>query len=264
MKILFIGDIMGRIGRQAVAKILPKLKKELKLDLVIANAENSAHGSGVTEDIIKELGSIGINWFTAGDHAFSNKKNLFIYDEYPIIRPANFPPQVPGNGHALITINNKKILLINLIGRVFMKSDYDCPFRKIDEILANNNLPENNLFAIIIDIHAEATSEKQALFHYLDGKVNAIFGTHTHIMTADPQISKKGTAYITDTGMVGFASGCLGLEKEGIIKTFLTQIKNQHVLPEKGQTIFNAVLLELDAKGKTKKIKPIIKYINIK
>lgn len=144
-----------------------------------------------------------------------------------------------------------------------MKMDYDCPFAKIDEILAN--FTNQKLSAIIIDIHAEATSEKVALKHYVNGKVSAVLGTHTHVMTADERISKKGTAFITDVGMVGAHDECIGLDKEGIIKTFTTQIKYPHVLPEKGKAIFNSVLLKIDPKnGKTKNIKPITKYIDIK
>ncbi|MFH1822907.1 MAG: TIGR00282 family metallophosphoesterase, partial [Patescibacteria group bacterium] len=241
MKVLFIGDVNGSIGRKTVAKILPKLKKDLKLDLAIANADNIAHGSGVTEKTIKELMDAGVNYFTNGDHAFDKTSSLDCYDTQPIIRPANFPEGVPGQGYKIIELGKYKILLINLIGRVFMDRDYDCPFRKADEILAM--FAKKKLSAIIIDMHAEATSENVSLGHYLDGQVSAIFGTHTHIMTADNKVTEKGTAYITDVGMVGADNECIGVAKEGIIKTFLTQIKNTHVIPEKGKAIFNAVLV---------------------
>ncbi len=272
MKILFIGDINGKIGRKAVAKILPKIKREQKIDLVIANAENVAHGTGVTETTIRELRKAGIDWMTTGDHAFTREKQSDVYDKCPIIRPANFPAGVPGQGYAIITIDShrsgqteKNILLINLIGRVFMKMDYDCPFQKLDEILANPALSEKKLSAIIIDVHAETTSEKLALGYFADGRVTAVLGTHTHIMTADHKITKKGMAYITDVGMAGAADGCLGIDKENIIKTFLTQIKYPHVIPEKGRAIFNAVLITINPKtAKAKAIKPITKYINIK
>lgn len=264
MNILFIGDIMGKIGRITVGKILPKLKKEYDIGFVIANSENAAHGSGITEDVIKELQGYGIDFFTNGDHSFRRLKQVeSIYNNYPVIRPANFPPGVAGKGYKVVEIDNKKILIINLIGRVFMSADYDCPFRKLDEILAN--FTNEKLLAIIIDIHTETTSEKSAIKHYADGKASAILGTHTHIMTADSEITEKGTAFITDVGMVGSAEGCIGLEKEGIIKTFLTQIKYQHVIPESGKAIFNSVLLKINSKtGKIKTIKPITKFINIK
>lgn len=267
LKILFIGDICGKIGRKAVAKILPKLKKELKPDLVIANAENLAHGKGVTESTLKEMMEAGIDWFTNGDHAFKAKKQIEnIYNGgFPILRPANYSAGAPGQGQALITVGKKQILLINLIGRAFMRMDYDCAFRKLDEILANPALAGQKISAIIVDMHAETTSEKVALGHFADGRVSAILGTHTHVMTADHKITKNGTAYITDAGMTGFADGVIGLDKENIIKTFLTQIKYQHELPEKGQAIFNAVLLDVDPKtAKAKSIKPIKKFVEIK
>jgi hypothetical protein len=265
LKILFVGDISGRIGRQTVVKILPKMKKKGKIDLVIANAENSAHGSGVTESTIKELSAAGIDWFTTGDHAFKANKNFDVFDKYPLLRPANFSIQAPGKGYALFEYKNNRILLINLIGRVFMAMDYEDPFTKLDEILANSSLPKKNLSAIIVDIHGECTAEKVAMKYYADGRVSAVLGTHTHIMTADADITDQGTAYITDVGMTGAADGILGVEKEGIIKTFLTQIKNQHIIPEKGRAIFNAVLLTIDpASGRTKSINPILKYIDIK
>lgn len=264
LKILFIGDVCGKMGRKTIANILPELKKELNPDLVVANAENSAHGVGVTDKTLKELMDAGVDWFTNGDHAFDQEKFLDLYKNFPTIRPANYSQAAPGNGYAVIKVKESNILLINLVGRVFMSMDYECPFRKIDEILANKDLAEKNFSAIIVDIHAEATSEKIAIGHYLDGRVSATIGTHTHVMTADQKITEKGTAYITDVGMVGFADGCIGVGKEGIIDTFITQIKHQHVMPEIGKAIFNAVLLSIDTETKkTVEILPIIKFINI-
>jgi 2',3'-cyclic-nucleotide 2'-phosphodiesterase len=264
LKILFIGDINGKIGRQAVAKILPKIKKEFKIDLVIANAENVAHGSGVTEETIKELQAAGIDYMTTGDHAFKAQRNSTVFENLPVLRPANFPPGLPGRGYLVIEYKKKKIVLINLIGRVFMHMDYDCPFRKLDEILAELDLQGNKLSAIIVDIHAEATSEKIALGHYANGRVTALLGTHTHVMTADQHITDKGMAYITDVGMVGASDGCIGVDKENIIKTFLTQVKHKHVIPEKGNAMFNSVLININEKNsQASLIKPIIKNINI-
>ncbi len=264
LKILFIGDIVGEIGRETVAEVLPNLKKENKIDIVIANAENSAHGSGITDRTIGDLEEAGVDYFTNGDHALRRKNQTELYNLPNIVRPANFPPNLPGRGYCLIPYQDKNILLINLIGRVFMKSDYDCPFRKLDEILANTNLPENKISAIIVDIHAEATSEKVALMHYADGRVNAVLGTHTHVQTRDDRITDKGTAYITDTGMVGAADSSLGIAKEGVIKNFLTQIKETHVIPKKGKAIFSSVLIGINAKTQeTVSIKSIIKNITI-
>jgi metallophosphoesterase (TIGR00282 family) len=263
LKILFIGDIVGRIGRKAVAKILPELKKKEKIDLVIANAENSAHGTGVTEKTVKELQQAGVDWMTSGDHAFDQTKQLAVYGLEPILRPANWADKVPGQGYALIETKKGKVLLVNLIGRVFMSKNFACPFAKLEEILANFNLLSKKISAIIIDIHAEATSEKISLLHFADGQVSAILGTHTHIMTADARITAQGTAYITDVGMVGAAEECLGIAKEGVIKTFLTQIKQPHVIPKKGPAIFNAMLLTINPRtGQASKIKPVIRTVN--
>lgn len=264
LKILFIGDISGKIGRRAIEKLLPKIRKEEKVDFVIANIENVAHGQGITKNTLDELMQTEIDFFTGGDHSFAAKKQLDeIYSgKYPLIRPANFPPNVPGKGFDIVKIKDHEILIINLIGRVFMKSDYDCPFRKLDEILAN--FSNQKFSAIIVDIHAEATSEKIILGKYAEKRVSAVLGTHTHVMTADHEITAKGMAYITDVGMTGFADGSLGVEKEGIIETFLTQIKNPHVIPEKGRAFLNGVLLTINNKtGKAKAIKPITKFINI-
>lgn len=258
MKILFIGDIVGRIGRQTIAKLLPKIKREHKIDYTIANVENAAHGYGATENVLKELQGAGIDFFTSGDHIFKNKKTSLLFEKYPLIRPANYPADVPGEGYRIIEKNKQKLMIINLIGRTYMKANFDCPFRKLDEILANNNLRDLKKFAIIIDIHAETTSEKACLKHYADGKISALLGTHTHIQTADAEITKNGTAFITDVGMVGFKNGSLGTDTEGLIRTYLTQIKEPHVIPEKGESLLNAVVLELSNRDhKAKKIKPL-------
>jgi len=265
MNILFIGDVVGKIGRKTCLKIIPKLRKELNIDFVIANAENIAHGSGVTEETLDELIKAKIDFFTSGDHIFKNKKGLTTLKTYPIIRPANYPPHVLGDGYKIVKIKNKNVLIINLIGRVFMQADYECPFRKLDEILANINLQKKNIFAIIIDIHAEATSEKVCLAHYADGRVNAVLGTHTHVMTADYKITKKNTAYISDVGMCGAYESSLGIDYKNILKTFLEQIKYSHEIPENGKTILNGVLIKINDKtGKTEKITPITKFTEIK
>jgi 2',3'-cyclic-nucleotide 2'-phosphodiesterase len=262
LKILFIGDVSGRVGRKTLAKIVPKLKSKYHIDTVIANVENIAHGSGVTEDTLKDVQAAGVDYMTVGDHAF--KAKIDVFDKFPVIRPANYSPQAPGQGFIVFQVKGYKILLISLIGRTFMKMDHECPFHKIDEILANPSLSVKSLSAIIIDIHAEATSEKISLKYYLDGRVSAVLGTHTHIPTADQEITKLGTAYITDVGMTGFAEGCLGIDKENIIKTFLTQIPYSRKIPEKGPAIFSAVLLTVNPKtAKAEAIKQIIEKINI-
>ncbi len=265
LKILFIGDTVGKIGRQTLKKILPGIRREHKPDLIIANAENIAHGTGLSAATLEEAMDAGVDLFTSGDHAFDKEKGFLdcLNKGLPIIRPANYPSGVPGEGYKTFEAKDRKILVINLLGRVFMGMDYDCPFRKLDEILSN--CPREDFSAIIIDIHAEATSEKVAFFHHADGRASAVLGTHTHVMTADGQVSKEGTAFLSDTGMVGFADGCIGIKKENILKTFLTQIKYPHEIPEAGRTIFNAILVSIDEKtGRALGITPIIKFTHIK
>jgi len=250
MNILFVGDIVGRLGRETIKKLIPGLKESLGIDFVVANGENMAHGRGFTEDTIKEVLASGVDLLTGGDHSFDERSQIEkIYNgAYPIIRPANIAEDLPGDYCYILKKGKKKVLVINIIGRVFMKMDYDCPFRKIDKILAN--FAKQNFFAIIVDIHAEATSEKNAIFHHLDGRVSAVLGTHTHVMTADHYISDKKTAYITDVGMTGFAEGCIGIGKESVIDTFITQIKTSHYLPEKGKCSLSGVLLTIGDKSK--------------
>lgn len=265
MKILFIGDIVGKPGREIVKKILPTIVKEKKIDFVIANPENAAHGRGVTPDILKELQGVGVDVFSGGDHSFDDKHSLEeVYGgDFPIVRPANYSQNVPGLGHILLKKGKYKVLHISLIGRVFMKLDYDCPFRELDKILAN--FARQKISAIILDIHAEATSEKVAMFRYANSRVSAVLGTHTHVMTADEQVSKEGTAYITDVGMAGFDEGCIGIDKEGVIETFLTQMRSSHGIPDTGKSIFNAVVVDIDPKTKkARKISSIRKHYTVK
>ncbi|MEI7498027.1 MAG: TIGR00282 family metallophosphoesterase [Candidatus Falkowbacteria bacterium] len=266
LTILFLGDIYGSVGRKTIKNLLPRLIKKLKPDLVIANAENSAHGSGVTNATIAELQSYGIDYFTAGDHAFDRLEQAkTVYSELPIVRPANFPPMLPGKEFAIIPTKKGDVLLFALLGRVFMPMQYDCPFRKADQILANNDFANKNFSAILVDIHAETTAEKSCLKHYLDGRVSAVLGTHTHIMTADALISKKGTGSITDVGMVGITDHSIGLDISGATKTLITQIKQVRRVPESGKSQLNGVFLTVNTKtAKTVAIEPIIEYTNIK
>jgi hypothetical protein len=263
LKILFIGDIFGKLGREAVRLLLPEIKAEEQPDLVIANAENAAHGSGISLATIKELKSCGIDWFTTGDHAFDNEEQfkLCLAENLPLLRPANFSAGVPGSGAQMIDVGKNKILLINLLGRVFMHQDFDDPFRALDAIL-NEYLAKFKPSAIIVDMHAEATSEKAGFGHYVDGRVSAVLGTHTHVMTADAQILPGGTAFITDVGMVGATNSIIGLGKENVIKSFLTQIRQEKIIPETGEAILNSVLVTIDPKtAKATAIKPISKFL---
>ena len=262
IKILFFGDTVSSPGRDAIKKELPNLKKKFKPDLVIANAENLAHIHGVTINTIKEMQEAGINFFTSGNDVFKKyQKFIEIIEDKSIniIRPANYPKETPGVGEMLIKIKNNNILLINLLGRVFMKEDVDCPFRKLDEILKKYS--KKKISNIIVDFHAETTSENMALGFYADGRVAALLGTHTHIPTADERILPNGTGYITDIGMTGSLNSILGAKKENIIQRYLTQIQILPIEPEKeGPAVLNAIYLEIN-NNKTVKIKRIQKII---
>lgn len=235
LKIIFLGDIVGRIGREAIKAALPNLKKKYNPDLVIANAENLAHGKGVAESVLHEMLDTGIDFFTSGNHVWSNRSEInkiFTENKLPLIRPANYPAGVAGDGYRIIEIGVHKILIANIIGRVFFPENFDCPFRKMEEILAETK--HEKLSAIIIDLHAEATSEKNTFARYFDGQVSAVFGTHTHIQTADEQILPSGTGYITDSGMAGAKNSSLGVELREVISKFLTQIPQTFEIPEHG------------------------------
>ncbi len=253
MRILFIGDVFGRPGRQAVTKVLPRLKEEEKIDLVIANVENIHHGKGVSDSKIQEMKAAGIDFFTSGNHIWKVPEiyNFLDTADYPLIRPANYPEKNPGRGQALISPpgSKEKILVINLLGRVYMPLHPEDPFRTADRILeetAEKGLSlGQGLAAIIVDFHAETTSERAALANYLDGRVSAVIGTHTHVQTADERLLPHGTGFITDVGMVGAIDSIIGLAKEEIIQGFLTQMPVRHRMAE-GDAVFSALLLDID------------------
>lgn len=243
MKILFIGDIVGRIGRQTVKSLLHKISNEYNVDFIIANGENCAGGCGITEKTAKELFACGIDVITTGNHIWDKREAIqYISREDRILRPLNFPSGTPGIGSSIYTTNNKqKIAVINIIGRVFMNT-LNCPFRtakdEIENIIKSTNI-------IIVDFHAEITSEKLAFGHYIDGKVSAIIGTHTHIQTADEKILPKGTAYITDVGMTGPLDSIIGVKKEQVIEKFLTQMPQKFDVAT-GNGILSAVVIEIN------------------
>ena len=214
MKVIFIGDIVGRPGRDATKKLLPKLKKDYKPDFIIANGENVSGGKGISSDHLDDLHKAGIDFFTSGNHIWQQKDILTRMDERDplVIRPANFPPMNPGKGWRILqTALLKRLLVINLQGRVFMHKDYDCPFRIVDKILMET--AHEHLDGVFVDFHAEATSEKVSLGHYLDGRVSMVVGTHTHVPTADARIMPKGTGYLTDVGMVGLKESILIIKR---------------------------------------------------
>lgn len=243
MKILFIGDIVGQPGREAVKKLLPELKQEYTLDFVIANAENAAGGSGITPGVAEELFDLGIDVLTSGDHTWKKKDILRIIDSEPrILRPLNFPSGSPGRGSGVFkTKKGINVAVINILGCVFMEA-LDCPFRttkaEIDRIY-------NQTRVIIVDIHAEATSEKIALGWYLDGTVSAVLGTHTHIQTADERILPKGSAYITDIGMCGPFDSVIGRRVEDVLMRFITKIPTRFEIASSNIQL-QGVVLDID------------------
>ncbi len=253
MNILFIGDIVGKPGRRAVKSLLPSLINKLKLDLIIANCENAAGGFGITEKVVNELFSAGIHIMTSGNHIWDKKEALALLPkEDRILRPLNYPPQAPGRGSIVFRAPNSiNVGLINLSGRVFMGL-MDCPFRTVEKEIKDIQ-KETDL--IVVDFHAEATSEKLAMAYFLDGKVTALIGTHTHVQTADEQILPGGTAYITDVGMTGPQTSVIGVDKDIIIEKFITQLPKKFETA-KGGWMFSAVVIEADEKtGKAHNIK---------
>lgn len=265
-KVLMFGDIVGRLGRKAVAEITPKWKKKYNPDIVIANVENIAHGRGITPKTIREVREAGVDFFTGGNHIFDNKAGLEIFEdpEYKnrLVRPANYPTKVPGKGHILTEVSGKKITVASLNGQVGFRESFNSPFLEADKII-HKYAKENPI--TIIDFHAETTSEKIAFGHYVDGRVSAVLGTHTHVPTADAKILPQGTGYISDIGMVGEENSVLGVKKSVILNNFLTQIHQIHEFAESGSCEINAVFLEINPRTKKcEKIKRLDKIINIK
>ncbi len=257
MQILFIGDIVGRPGRETIKNLLPDLQKEYKFDLVLANAENASGGRGLTKETAQELFAIGIDFLTMGNHVWDQKDIVkFIDDERRLIRPANYPKGVPGKGYGLVIRNGIKTGIINLSGRIFL-TPLENPFTMVMQIV---NILAAETPVIIVDFHAEATSEKVAMGWLLNGKVSAVLGTHTHVQTADARVLDNGTAYISDVGMTGPRDSVLGVKKEIVINGFLTQMPVRFEVAS-GINQINAVILDIDEKtGKTKSIVPVQRF----
>ncbi len=238
MRVLMIGDIVGKPGRRAVQEFLPGLRHEYRIDLVVANGENAAGGLGITSNVAEEVLDYTVDVITTGNHIWAKREIIpYLDGELPIIRPYNFPPGAPGRGYLL----TKGVLVVNLVGRVFM-GESDCPFRAMDCLLSEIKGKTN---IIIVDFHAEATSEKMAMGRYLDGRVSALLGTHTHIGTIDTCILPGGTAYVTDVGMVGPVDSIIGDDVESVLHSFLTRMPHR-LSVGKGSAVFNAVLVEVD------------------
>jgi len=255
MKILFIGDVVGSPGRDMVAEYLPKLKSKYHPHISIVNGENAASGKGINEKIYKAFLANGAQAVTLGNHTWA-KKDIFDFIDSAkyMVRPANFPEENPGQGIIYLNYNGEEVAIISIQGRTFLPP-IDCPFKTVDNLVEQARKRTSIIF---VDFHAEATSEKQAMGWYLDGRVSAVVGTHTHVQTADNRILEKGTAYITDVGMTGPYDGILGVKREPVLNKFITSLPARFDVAE-GRTQLNAVLIEIDQKsGKAKSIERLM------
>ncbi|MCP3026048.1 TIGR00282 family metallophosphoesterase [Halobacillus sp. A5] len=255
MKLLFIGDVVGSPGREMIDEYLPKLKQKFQPTVTIVNGENAAAGKGITEKIYRRFLEKGAQAVTLGNHAWDKREIFDFIDEAEyMVRPANFPEDTPGKGLTFVKTPKAEVAVINLQGRTFLTPNDD-PFRKVDELIetAKKRTP-----IIFLDFHAEATSEKQAMGWYVDGRVSVNVGTHTHVQTADERILPNGTAYVTDVGMTGPYDGILGMEREAVIKRFLTNLPVRFEVPKSGRTQLSGVVVDVDPQtGKATNIKRI-------
>ena len=257
MRILMLGDVIGRPGRRAVHALLPGLRQEYGIELVIANGENAAGGLGLTRETAEELFKSGVDVITSGNHVWAQREIITALDsDLAILRPLNYPPGVPGHGYLI----KGETLVVNLLGRTFI-GNFDCPFRAMDQLL--EELADNKPPVIIVDFHAEATSEKVAMGWHLDGRVSAVLGTHTHVGTVDARLLPKGTASITDVGMIGPIDSVIGDDTDVVLRRFLTQLPHR-ISVGKGSVLLNSVLVEIEeATGRAKNISRIDREIEL-
>jgi 2',3'-cyclic-nucleotide 2'-phosphodiesterase len=257
MRILFCGDVMGRPGRDAVKRHVPTLRRDLRLDLVVVNAENAAAGRGLTERLCGELYDSGVDVLTTGNHVWDQREIIpYIGRDPCLLRPANFPPGTPGAGWRLHPLGDgRNALVVNLMGRLFMEP-LDDPFAGLDSLLAD--YPLGKVAAILVDFHAEASSEKMALAHFADGRVSAVFGSHCHVPTADAQLLRGGTAYQTDAGMCGDYDSVIGLQKEPAVRRFVTRMPGERPQVAEGEGTLCGILLETDdPSGLARRVEPV-------
>lgn len=261
MKLLFCGDVVGRSGRDAIIHHVPHLREQHQLDAVIVNVDNAAGGFGVTADILRDFSKAGVDIFTGGDHVFDQKDALSLLSrEQKLLRPHNFPSTVAGSGCRVYEVKGgKKLLVLHLLGQVFHKEYLDSPFTCADQSLAAYKLG-HNVDAILVDMHAEATSEKMAMGSYLDGRVSAVVGSHTHVPTADARVLKGGTAYQTDTGMCGDYDSVIGFEPTGPMQQFLQKTRKVRMEPASGTATLSACIITLKPSG----LAESIEYIALK
>lgn len=242
MKILAVGDLVGESGVKKLKEILPNFRKENNIDFVIVNAENSAGGMGITTKIFNDLKALNVNAITMGNHTWGKKDIFTFIDDEKLIRPANYSRGVVGKGYNIYECKNKKICVINLIGRTEMGVQSDNPFTKADDIIKE---VKEKVDYIIVDFHAEASAEKIAMKYYLDGRITALYGTHTHVQTADEEITQKGTAFISDIGMTGPINSVIGMDVEASVKRFVTSLPERYKLAE-GKCMFNGCIIEIN------------------
>ena len=258
MRILFLGDVVGRSGRTALCRELPQLKQSLGVDFAIVNGENAAGGFGITEAICQDFIDAGADAITTGNHVWDQREALVFIDRHPqLLRPANFPPGTPGRGSAIYeSANGGRVMVINVMGRVFM-DPMDCPFQALERELSEGGL-KSKADAIIVDVHAETTAEKQTLGHFVDGRVTALVGTHTHVPTADEHILPGGTAYMSDVGMCGDFQSVIGMRKEEPLQRMQSKIPNARFEPAMGAATICAVIIDADPQtGLATRIEPL-------
>jgi hypothetical protein len=257
MRLMLCGDIIGRTGREAVAAHVPRLRRELALDFVVANGENAAHGFGITDKICAELYEHGIDVITTGNHVWDRRDIMaYIATEPRLLRPINYPPAQPGRGFGLYRLGDgRRVLVANAMARLYMDA-IDDPFAAIDRLLGEHRLGDVN--AILLDFHGEASSEKTSMGHFCDGRASAVFGTHCHVPTADHRILAKGTAYMTDVGMCGDYDSVIGMRKEGAIARFVTKLPGERLEVAEGEATLCAVVVETDdATGLARAVAPV-------
>ncbi|MBU0724828.1 MAG: TIGR00282 family metallophosphoesterase [Alphaproteobacteria bacterium] len=258
MRLLFLGDVVGRPGRDAITSHLPDLRRELKLDFIVVNGENAAGGFGITQKICEEFYALGVDVVTTGNHAWDQRETLSYINADPrLLRPANYPPGTPGKGaHVHTTQSGKKVLVVNVMGRLFMDA-LDDPFRAVERELAQYVLG-GGVQAAIIDIHAEATSEKMAMGHLYDGRVSLVVGTHSHVPTADAQILPGKTAYQTDAGMCGDYDSVIGMRKDIAVARFVRKLPGERLEPSSGEGTLCGVFVETDDRtGLATRVEPV-------
>ena len=258
MRILFLGDIVGRVGRRALVSRVPELRQQLDLDLVIANGENAAHGFGITATICADFYEAGVDVITTGNHVWDQRDIMtYIDGDRRLLRPINFPPRTPGTGMGVFKARTgAKVLVINVMGRLFM-DPLDHPFESLEAALRSHSLG-GTVSAIIVDVHAEATSEKMAIAHAFDGRVSFVVGTHSHVPTADDQILPGGTAYQSDAGMCGDYDSVIGMKKRGAVERFRRQVPGERLEPAEGEATLCGVYVETDdVSGLARHIAPL-------